>query len=144
VKKHIQITAMITLLFSSTAALASSGVKTTFDGVYPGNIVSCFVCHTGTPGGFTTYGTQYVSAGGTNGFGLSSAMVAIENLDADGDGATNIEEINAGTDPIVDPNNVTPPSDIASAGCASSNTLTPLLMLILILSFCLAYRKSNK
>ena len=141
--RYIYTISSIITLTLSTAAMASPGVKTTFDGIYPNNVVSCYVCHTGNPGAFTTYGTQYVNAGGINGAGLSSAMIAIEGLDADGDGATNIQEINAGTDPIVNPNSAIPPADKATAGCLTNNTSIPFLILISILSSCLIYRKSK-
>jgi len=66
------------------SANASSSAKGVFDGVYPGNTISCFVCHTGSPGSLTLYGVQYVSNGGTAA-GLAAAINAIDNLDADND-----------------------------------------------------------
>ena len=81
---------------ASNAIKAEGGL---FDTMYPGNSVTCFVCHDGTPGAFTPYGYQYVSNGGTNAEGSYMALKLIEGLDADGDGSMNIEEIQLGHDP---------------------------------------------
>ena len=133
IKKVIGFMVMLgAMSLGAHVASASSSAKVVFDGVYPGNTISCFVCHTGTPGSLTAYGVQYVSAGGINS-GTTAAINAIDNLDADNDGNTNGSEIAAGTDPSGNAN--TASTETASVtGCVSSGLSVPLLMLLALLS----------
>ncbi len=78
-------------------AEAVPGYLTSFASTYPAATTlsgSCLICHTTASASPTTrnpYGTAY----GSNGH----SFTAIENLDSDGDGFTNITEINANTYP---------------------------------------------
>src|SRR5512139_3016804 len=83
-----------------TATLATAyGVgsyMTSFETTYPAaagsSIDTCTLCHTSSSGGSrNSYGSAYAS----NGYSYK----AIESLDSDGDGFTNIQEINAKTFP---------------------------------------------
>jgi hypothetical protein len=81
-------------------ASANNGALADFNAQYPGNSFgsSCNICHTSPP---TTnpYGTDLVNAGATSSNIPAATFVAVEALDSDGDGFTNIVEINAGTFP---------------------------------------------
>lgn len=83
---------MILVLALAGSALATGGALSTFTATYPGTNYSCSLCHTSAPA-TNPYGadlTLPVSA---------AKLAAIENVDSDGDGFTNIVEINAGTLP---------------------------------------------
>ena len=81
-------------------ASADNGARADFDARYPSNSFggSCKVCHT-TGSTTNPYGTDLVKAGATANNISAATFVAVEGLDSDGDGFTNIEEINAGTFP---------------------------------------------
>ena len=77
----------------AVSALALSSYLDLFNAQYGTTgtkLDSCNVCHTTVPA-LNPYGTDY-AANGNN-------FVAIETIDSDGDGYTNIDEINAGTFP---------------------------------------------
>ena len=80
----------------SAGAVSSylSGTSTTdFTSTYPNSATSsfsCSICHTSVPTR-NPYGAAYAAAGHN--------FKTIESQDSDGDGATNIVEINAGTNP---------------------------------------------
>ncbi len=79
------------------AAFALSSYLTTFVNTYPAakstSLNSCVLCHVNPAGGGTrnAYGEAFRTAG--------HSFTAIEAADSDGDGYTNIQEINAGTFP---------------------------------------------
>jgi len=79
------------------AALTSDGYLTSFEKTYPGaagsSIDSCELCHINPSGGgpLNPYGTDFANN--------SHNFTAIESNDSDGDGFTNIVEINARTFP---------------------------------------------
>jgi hypothetical protein len=79
------------------AAYALSSYLTTFLNAYPSarstQLNSCVLCHSNPAGGGTR--NAYAEAFRSSGRSYS----AIETLDSDGDGYTNIQEINAGTFP---------------------------------------------
>ena len=78
-------------------AEAVPGYLTSFTATYPAATTlssSCLVCHT-TAGASPSTRNPYGSAYGNNGH----SFTAIANLDSDGDGFTNITEINANTYP---------------------------------------------
>jgi hypothetical protein len=107
-------------------ANASTATKPgAFESVYPGNTIECLVCHTGGPGAFTSYGKQYLAAGGTNGFGSVVAIQAIDTSDADNDGIGNGIEINAGDNP-----NGTATATASVTGCMANNAGLPWMMLL--------------
>ena len=81
-------------------ALADTGALADFNAQYPLNSFggSCNICHTTVPTK-NPYGTDLNEAGATKNNIPPATFVAVEGLDSDGDGFTNIEEINAGTFP---------------------------------------------
>ena len=86
----------------SSVASANSNDLGNWQGKYPAAIGSvidtCTLCHTAKIPGLNPYGTAYKSNGRS-----AAALTAIESLDSDGDGFTNIQEIKAFTFPG-DPN----------------------------------------
>jgi hypothetical protein len=93
---------IVTVAFA--IAYASGGYLTTFRNTYPvasyPNVTplnSCLLCHTGYPSTPASGNTvnSYGNAYANNGYSFS----AIESLDSDGDGYSNIAEIMAGTFP---------------------------------------------
>ncbi len=92
-------------LLSAGAAFAGNFEYDPFANRYPayystyGFSQGCPVCHTSAPALNSTYGADYVSAlaarGGRNSSNVVPALVSLEPLDSDGDGYTNIVEINA-------------------------------------------------
>ena len=110
------------IAMSFTLAFGINSYMTSFKNTYPSSPFSisndCNVCHTG---GFSLnpYGQAYA---GNN----PHSLTAIENLDSDGDGFSNIMEINAGTNPGDAgsmPGDTTPPA-VTFTAPASSQTLT--------------------
>ncbi len=106
-------------------AYATSGLLTQFDTLYgtAGTVLdSCSTCHTSPPT-LNPYGNDLANSGNN--------FQAIENLDSDGDGFTNLVEIRAGTNPG-DPNShpsvtgpdTVPPTVTAFAIPATSSSLT--------------------
>ena len=92
---------------STTAEARPSGPQG-FCEAYPespdclGRFATCSVCHTSTdPPAWNAYGASLFGglAGQDFDAGLSAAMRAVEDLDADGDGETNLDEILVGTNP---------------------------------------------
>lgn len=123
----------VTIIFTmviSNKVFAVSGYLNNFNTTYGTKgttIDSCNLCHTVKPN-LNSYGNAYL----TSGYNFK----AIENLDSDGDGFTNIAEINARTFPG-DPNSkpisntdTTPPTITSFSLPANSNSLT-----VTILSF---------
>jgi hypothetical protein len=102
-KKDILIVLVVTLTLAlgfAGIASANNGALADFEVQYPSNTFggSCNICHTTVP---TTnpYGTDLANNGGTGGNIDPATFLAVEGLDSDGDGFTNIEEINAGKFP---------------------------------------------
>ena len=120
-------------LFGSSPAQAWPGCATIFNDTYmnsqTGTLSGCQTCHQ-TPSGnnFNVYGQDLLS-NGANGVGPSctavvftAALVAVEGLDSDGEGNTNIVEIEAETQPgWCDASQ--------SAGCANSGGTPPAVPL---------------
>jgi len=81
-------------------ASADTGALADFKAQYPGNSFgnSCSICHTSPPTK-NSYGDDLKKEGGTADNIPPATFLAVEGLDSDGDGFTNIEEINAGTFP---------------------------------------------
>ena len=65
------------------------------------NIDSCGLCHNDFNGGgpLNAYGAAFAAQPNHSGSGAIAAAIAIEGLDSDGDGTTNLAEINARTMP---------------------------------------------
>ncbi len=90
--KKIVLVVLLASVFVSTSAFAKMGAQKSFKAAYPtfAGTVSCALCHEPDKK--------------LNGYGVDLGahnldFAAIEALDSDGDGATNIAEINAGTLP---------------------------------------------
>src|SRR5512134_2057268 len=99
--------AVVLVLGFGGIALANDGAFADFNAQYPGKSYGCSLCHTSPPA-TNPYGTALVGQGAT-GANITAAMfIAVEPLDSDGDGATNLEEITAGTLPG-DPTSFPPP-----------------------------------
>ncbi|OIQ01315.1 MAG: hypothetical protein AUK35_00055 [Zetaproteobacteria bacterium CG2_30_46_52] len=81
----------------ATTASAKSEAYAMLTAQYPNSGASCFVCHTGSPGSMTAFGSQYKSNGGDK-RGTLSTMIALEGLDSDSDGIKNILEFRTATD----------------------------------------------
>lgn len=73
----------------------TSGWNSDFIALYGSNPDSCSTCHTSVPSR-NGYGSDASSAAGAN---RTAKLQAIEGDDSDGDGASNIDEINGGTNP---------------------------------------------
>ncbi len=97
--------AIVLVLGLSGIAFGKSDYLTIFTNKYPGTSFSCTVCHGPSGPPLNPYGSAFKSNGSN-----TAALTAIEPLDSDGDGASNIVEINAGTFPG-DPNSKPPASD---------------------------------
>lgn len=96
------------LLLVAVTAFATPTILGEFQIKYPSstsNSFSCALCHNGSPDISTLY--NYGSALHNNGINtpyptqdqFDAAATAVEPLDSDGDGFSNIDEINAGTNP---------------------------------------------
>jgi hypothetical protein len=81
-------------------ASADNGALADFNAQYPSNSFggSCTICHSTVPN-TNSYGTALADNGGTANNIPAATFVAVEGLDSDGDGFTNIKEINTGTFP---------------------------------------------
>lgn len=86
------------LLSRSTTVSANSNdlmnAETQYPGIVGSRIDTCALCHTSNIPMLNPYGSDYLSHGRS-----MAALVAIQNLDSDGDGYSNIVEINAHTFP---------------------------------------------
>ena len=96
----VLVVALTLVLVFAVIASANNGALADFDAQYPLNSFggSCNICHTTVPTR-NPYGRALANNGGTAGNIPPATFVAVEGLDSDGDGFTNIEEINAGTFP---------------------------------------------
>lgn len=85
---------LIALVLIPSAAFASMARQNEFKAAYPAAkaLHNCKTCHEATPK-LNYYGND-LQANANN-------PKAVESLDSDGDGKTNLEEINAGTNPGV-------------------------------------------
>jgi len=99
----ILVLVLATVLLLPAIALANSGILGDFQTAYPSsssdNNASCQLCHGPTTGTFNAYG-KAVSGVIDADTGVPD-FAAIQGLNSDGDptGSTNIQEINAGTQP---------------------------------------------
>jgi len=85
------------------------------------SLQSCDLCHTASIPSLNPYGSAYKSKGRS-----LSAFGAIENLDSDGDGATNIQEINALTFPGNSASKPVVPTATKTQAPAPTNTPVPV------------------
>jgi hypothetical protein len=113
-EKNVLVVLMVVLasvLGFAVVASANTGALDDFNAQYPSNTFnnSCKICHT-SGADLNPYGAALADAGGTGGSIAPEVFVAVEGLDSDGDGFTNIQEINAGTfpgNPNSHPSNIT-------------------------------------
>jgi hypothetical protein len=98
----LAVIAIFLRLSSQTTVSANFGDLSLAESTYPQivgkSIDTCALCHTSAPQ-LNPYGAAY-KAGGR---GVASSLTNIQNQDSDGDGFTNLQEINASTFPG-DPN----------------------------------------
>ena len=90
------------MFLSSGLASANSGDAGQMNARYPSfySAWGCGSCHTASVPALKVYGTAYKTAvGGNRGNNslMNAALASIEGGDADGDGRTNVFEINGGT-----------------------------------------------
>ena len=100
---------LATALFASPAANAFPGCDSFFAAAYPNstteNLGGCQTCHQGQGGNMNVYGRDLLAnadaaAGSVCSLdGFAAAARAVENADSDGEGNTNLVEINANTQP---------------------------------------------
>lgn len=106
--RSLSITTCAVLVSSAGTASARPTAPREFCSAYAdapecnGRSITCTKCHSSTqPVAWNAYGGDMVAALAGKPFdeGAASALAAIEDDDSDGDGLTNIEEIEIGTDP---------------------------------------------
>lgn len=116
-------------------ASARPSAPATFCGVYADSPLctqgqsECKTCHTATPPGLNLFGGQVKEAMGGDGkpltheaftSGLKTALKKIEGMDADGDGVSNLKEIQAGYSPgdaSVKPSDTVTACEPGQSGC---------------------------
>jgi hypothetical protein len=109
----IKLLVLLAALAIGASAMAYSSFVTTFKTTYPAAsnsaLAHCVLCHIDPAGGgpLNSYGDAFLAAG-------ASSFTAIESQDSDGDGYTNLAEIQA----------LTFPGDAASHPAATSYILT--------------------
>lgn len=95
------LTTVIIVLALASAAWARNTYLSSFNGQYGTSgtkLDSCSTCHEASFNR-NAYGSDFEKALGVSGATQSTALVAIEAMDSDGDGASNAAEIAAGTFP---------------------------------------------
>jgi len=108
-KKILSVLAALVLVLGFAGiALADDGAFDDFKAQYPGKSYGCNLCHTSSPPALNPYGTALKGKGATANNITAAMFIAVEPLDSDSDGATDLEEINAGTRPG-DATDVPPP-----------------------------------
>jgi len=94
----IVLVATIVLFTRLTTASALQSDQANVENTYPAMVGSridtCSLCHLGSPPALNSYGSDYLSHGRN-----AAAAAAIAGLDSDGDGFTNLQEIQALTFP---------------------------------------------
>ena len=107
-KFFVILLAVVFVVGTVGSAAALSSYYNSFSSTYPSSATksfSCSICHVPAgPPSLNPYGSAYASAGHN--------FKSIESQDSDGDGATNIVEINAGTNPG-DPGSKPAPTPVA-------------------------------
>src|SRR4030042_6595586 len=92
--KNILVLVALTVILGFTGSvLAEQAALDTFDAQYPGTSYGCNLCHRANIPATNPYGAELTRPV------TVQQLIDIENIDSDGDGATNIAEINAGTLP---------------------------------------------
>jgi hypothetical protein len=91
----VLVVALPLVLGFAVIASANNGALADFDAQYPSFGGSCNVCHT-TGSARNPYGIALANNGGTGNNIPPATFVAVEPLDSDGDGFTNLVEIKPG------------------------------------------------
>lgn len=107
--KRVTVAALVLIVLYVSFAGAITLYLIDFHNLYGtagGNLNKCELCHGVTTSDYNAYG-QAVKDSLEVLLDIDAALIAVENLDSDGDGDTNIVEIMAGTLPG-DPDNSTP------------------------------------
>ncbi len=146
--KHL-LALSVLLGISATQANAEAQALTnlqTYSGVNPIQ-TSCATCHSTIPS-LNTFGTAFRNAGGTKGAGYvltGAASTTLLNSDADGDGISNLAELQAGTNPAGDGITTTNTQTATTTGCITSDlTMQALMFLGLFTATFLVTRKKAK
>jgi hypothetical protein len=94
--------AALAMLTSIQTAHAASSYLTTWSNLYPAsasdNNASCQICHGSSTQNINPYGFAMAQCNGASG-GISARIQAVEGQDSDGQGDSNLTEINANTQP---------------------------------------------
>jgi len=96
--------AVVTTLMTAPSAYATSGYLSTWSNLYPGstsdNNASCQLCHGSSTQNINPYGLALAQCNGATGT-ITQRIQAVTGANSDGDagGFTNLEEINANTQP---------------------------------------------
>jgi hypothetical protein len=108
-----------------TAGIAPNrfSIMTSFNALYPASplVGDCTVCHEGIPSPRNPYGMAFDNVAGADN---TAKLQAIEGMDSDGDGTSNIDEINAGTNPGVAGPPPSGPTYVGSSNCSGCHTQT--------------------
>ncbi len=91
------------MLAISNTALAKNSIMDDFTATYGTSLASCSTCHTGSIPALNPYGSDLLANG--------LSFTAVEGLDSDRDGVSNLQEIRNGTNPGVAP--AAPPTTTA-------------------------------
>lgn len=92
------------LYLNTQSALANGGIFAAFQVAYPNSetkMAECQICHVSDSGGepWNAYGWSIRQGINDDGLATLAAIAAVEMLDADGNGISNIDEINANAAP---------------------------------------------
>lgn len=97
--------AFLAVAFTITVAQANQGVLSSWVTTYPDSAsddnAGCQLCHVNAGGGspWNGYGWQLRQQIVDNGLSVTDALAALEAMDSDGNGSSNLDEINADTQP---------------------------------------------
>ena len=93
--------ASLGLLMTASAAYSTSGYLSTWRNIYPASTsdnASCELCHGNSTQNINPYGYDMAECNGASG-SITQRIQAIEGTDSDGQGDSNLTEINASTQP---------------------------------------------
>jgi hypothetical protein len=116
---------LLMLAMYAEGVLAFGAYLSGFQNQYPTSgttAAKCRVCHLGSTGGasWNNYGKDLLGAGAESANDITPYLIAVEPLDSDGNGISNIVEIQKGAQPgWCDPDR---------AGCTNPDTPPPVLL----------------
>jgi len=125
--------AFVALLLLVPQAMARPSYLSTFESTYPdasgSKIDVCNLCHNSPGGGDARnpYGLSYASSGRN--------LAAIENMDSDGDGYTNIQEIRSMAFPGDANDHPTTPPPPKSPGFEAIGTISALFVSLMLIVY---------